>query len=528
MLPPTAQRTLQHRIYIALARVLDKSESWAERAIPALGPYPAAVVGRRLLQRAVQIFTPALLERASRETPDSPGLAWTGIIECAGIRLDNRTGAVGLSTLLVLRSVASFLLHWSAALAFYIRVFFRAGPGDPRPCALLSGVGMESIFSGKDDAPFVEFCREGPIEPLIRAPRILVQYPFARRSLMDDRIRYAPRILPELHATLPAPDTTETASFLRAHLGALAVYLRTILRCPVLCLLGKDFAYEALAASLNRRSAISAILMTNGDYEYQPLWMSDMPGRCFKTYMLWYSTNVTPFIYRDAPLFGPPPFYRYIRVDESCDWSPEHALELKKLRVRAVSHPVGPIVWRVPRRSPPRKSATETRIGLFDVTPLDPQWAQRNALAFSYYSLEVERAFLYDSLAACRSLEEKTGRPTHLILKPKRGYTPHHDSSYIDLVGGLARQGKIVLAGDEGRDLFGFISGLDLVIVAPFSSPAHIARSLGVPALYYDPTGMIDSASAPGGAALVSSSDELVEAVYRILTVTAANPKELG
>lgn len=480
-LPSARQRTVPHRLYTRLGPIYDALDAWAERRVPAVGAYPARAVRRRLLQRvAAHTYWPALTGFAKSEPEDLAG----EMKRWAGLGLD---GSVTITPALFFRTLAAFAAHWASALSF-----FAHSGGDARACALVFGVGPAAFIEG-NDSRFTEYCRKGPVEPL-SAPRLLVEQAADAESVSDASVAYRRRLLPSLKASFPRPGPRETLRFLSDHFAALAGFALETLRLPCLVLLGRDFAYHAMAAHLDRAGALKDVVLTNSDYDNQALWMTDLPGRRFKLHFVWYSTNIVPLVYNDEPVFAMPPQYRYLTADVSWTWSEEHSQELRRLGLGQPCRVAGPIVWSLPAgRSSPRAQAK--RVGIFDVTPVDPEWAKKNGSPFNYYAPSVCCAMLRDAVEVCR---EAGMTP---ILKAKRDYAPYHDRGYVELVRELSRSGGLVVAGPEGSDLLSFISGLDLVIVAPFSSPAHVARHLGVPSIYYDPTGLLS----PAGSLLVKS-----------------------
>ena len=62
------------------------------------------------------------------------------------------------------------------------------------------------------------------------------------------------------------------------------------------------------------------------------------------------------------------------------------------------------------------------------------------------------------------------------------------------------------------------ISGCDFIIVVPWSSPAYVAQSLGIPAIYYDPSGeLLPTFDQLPGIEFASGPEALLKVMRRLL-----------
>jgi len=63
-------------------------------------------------------------------------------------------------------------------------------------------------------------------------------------------------------------------------------------------------------------------------------------------------------------------------------------------------------------------------------------------------------------------------------------------------------------------NLYSLIAGAAVVVVIPYSSPAYVAAQLGVPAIYYDPSGEIVPSQEPHpGVQFVAGPEALLAAL---------------
>lgn len=95
-----------------------------------------------------------------------------------------------------------------------------------------------------------------------------------------------------------------------------------------------------------------------------------------------------------------------------------------------------------------------------------------------------------------------------LRFKPKRIDVSNRDSIYINYLSQLQLEQKVELV-EADINLYTLISSADLINV-PFSSPAFIAAELGVPAIIYDPTSILNcNHCLPDNIEFIQHSDQL-------------------
>ena len=476
------------RGYVEFEKMISRVETWADVAAPSVLGYSGSALARRLVQRIVEIgLVPFIQECARVAACGKPLPSDSGTVRFLDLTVELATGKARLRPLSVIRAVAEFVLHWGhvtgiAMLSFLSR---REQKG---AATLLFGVGNECLKLGDADARFVQFCQNGPVSPLSEATRLIVQTAREIRSVQPNRFGYA-RF--PMFALLQenAQSLGEFLRFMLSHLQAAGAYLCAVVHLPLLSILGRDFAYHALVGHLNRKNLIETVVITNSNYSAQPLWMSHFPERRFLTHMVWYSQNTVPLVYADDPIKVNIPNYRYMRVDASWVWTEGYAAYLRTLAIPGDIHVVGPILWYLPCISAhPKVVSGDIVFVLFDVTPVKDGVAPSIGLFGNYYSAANMTRFLEESMLVAKEMERQTGRRVSVLLKHKRNYsTKIHDQGYIKLVASLASRGDLELIPSE-MNMYELLDRSDLAIVAPYSSPAYVASSLGTHAAYFDPT----------------------------------------
>ena len=281
------------------------------------------------------------------------------------------------------------------------------------------------------------------------------------------------------------------ARALLRHAVALISFSWAVIRCPSVIILGRDAAYHAAAAALNRVGGLQTVVLTNSNYSAQALWMWALPGRRYRTHMVWYSQNSVPVVYADDPVDIPLPNFRFITVDETWVWTEGFRVFLEKLGCRGRYHVVGPILWYLPEASISLRTSTgddEIRIAVFDVTPVRDEVGAHLGLICNYYRTANMVRFIEDIVYACAQTERATGKRVRILLKHKRSYVSTRDPRYIALIEKLSGPGQAIELVSPETNIYSFASSCDLTLVIPYSSPVHVAVSCGRPAIFYDPT----------------------------------------
>jgi len=408
-------------------------------------------------------------------------------MDCDGIVLCPGSGKVAISVRLFISSCFEFALHWVYVLGALLSGMLSARASDLRPATLVFGVGQESLFDNGSDARFIEYCRKGPIAPLVKANRVIVQSVAPSESVLTSEFTYSRIPLATLIRRTHLGAAVR-ANLLIRHLTAPYILLLAAIRFPPLILLARDIAYAFAIKVLDRNDFIEAVVITNSAFTSQPLWMRDATDRKFAVHMVWYSQNVVPFVYIRDGHVSDVPNYRHVRADQMWVWTNGFKDYLEKVGISSSIHVVGPILWYMP--TPPRAhSDTDIRIAIFDVTPVRDDVARRIGLIDNYYSMENMERFIEEAVSVCRELEAITGRRVRVLLKHKRNYNTSHDQRYIELIERITLSGTGVELVPFQSNMYSLVSECDASIVVPYSSPAFVASHLGRHSIYFDPTG---------------------------------------
>lgn len=473
--------------YNRFSEIIEHSEARVIAEAQRLVGYDKGAVGRRLLQRIVELgLNPFLQECAVRHQRGMTAIPPHGAtFDSGGLRFNTSEKRVNITPSLWVRSMIEFGAQWLRILAVVTRSAFRNSTTARRKATLLFGVGIDDILLPGNDMRFLEFCRRGPVAPLRDALYLIVECVAKTTTTDPSYCTYSKYPLFKLVIDFPARGIA-WLRFLRTHIGTGVRFLARCLRHPLAAILARDIAFHALILHLDRAEAIDSVVITNSHYHVQPLWMRALPGRSFTSHMVWYSQNSIPFTYRFDDIRSYLPNHRHIEVDEIWVWTQGFRDYLADRGVRGRIHVVGPILWYL-ANSPYEKKSSREAIVVFDVTPFNSEFAEKMGLTYNYYRSENVQAFINDIIAARDAVASDGHQRLPIKIKHKRTFSPSHDKEYLDLIEDAVKKGTVITVPTE-TNICSLISGAAVVMVIPYSSPAYVAAELRIPTIYYDPT----------------------------------------
>lgn len=505
-----------NHVFRAVDREMVLLHAWLScRAFDVFG-YPASVIIDRLTQLVVDVLLEpyALLVATLNKTSVDSFPAVGTKIRTERFTLEIGTGELSISVKQWMRNQLVFIAHWLYCFFSILSPKFFAD--NAQPAVLVLGFTNRELFVDHSDERLVSYCRSGPIVPLRDGKRFLVQTKL-RKGLVSTHPDFSysrnPLITFLRETRMGAAGRLK---LLGKHVALLFVYVLASIRMPQISLIGKDFPYVVIAADLDRRNAIDAVVLTCSSFTEQQLWMRGL--RNARTHMLWYAQNWKPHAYLYDNLTSDISQLHWIRVDIHWVWTHAFAQYLKSLNPDASVEVVGPIVWYLPEI---RESAKDRiNIVIFDVSPYHDNIALRYGEISNYNHPDNLFVFIKDLLALREELEHIYAMPVSLTLKTKRGFDVAYDRAYFDYIEELGRDGSISLES-HSTNIYTLISSSHLVIVYPFTSPAYIAEYLGIPCVYYDPTRTIiqqDVSDSPELVKFVNSREGLLNTSVSLLS----------
>ena len=250
----------------------------------------------------------------------------------------------------------------------------------------------------------------------------------------------------------------------------------------------------------------------NSGWLYRPLWTYELDSKQSGATLYFYSTNCERF---KTPQGYAAPYYGYSAMNwpHYLVWD-RHQADFVRRAAGAASRvsEVGPIWF---SSNPQAVSMGGDRyIALFDVTPARFSRFCELGPDNEFYTSAVANAFVEDAVTVARQSGAR------ILWKRKRNVGRAAHPAYRRVVESLDQDETVVLLDTE-TSAIRVIEACSAVISMPFTSTAVIARSLGVPSVYYDPSGTVqrDDRAAHGINILIGRSE------LEIWMQEALNPK---
>lgn len=260
-------------------------------------------------------------------------------------------------------------------------------------------------------------------------------------------------------------------------------------------------ALAAQVRTLPADSLAREYLFHNSGWIYRPLWTYDAERSGSAITFYFYSTNVEGFKRSDG---YPPLGYGW----KAATWS--HYLVwddyLAGFVRRAVGEQVnisvvGQIWFQSSAAEMPRFD--KPGVAVFDVTPHRQSRYCTLGLDYEFYIPAISNTFLEHVANATRQIDAV------MLWKRKRKIGSVAHPHYRHFADRLSERGDVALV-DPDISALRVIESSCAVISMPFTSTALIARELGKPTCYYDPTGLIQKDDrAAHGIPILSGPDEL-------------------
>ena len=266
-------------------------------------------------------------------------------------------------------------------------------------------------------------------------------------------------------------------------------------------LLLNQAALAAQARTLPAKFLAREYLFHNSGWIYRPLWTYEAERLGSVISLYFYSTNCEAFKQPDAYpsiYFG----YKAMNWPRYLVWDEYQANFVRRaVGERANVNVVGPIWFQSSAVEMPKFD--KSGIAVFDITPHRFSSYCTLGMGTEFFTPAVVNSFLLHVSDAIKS------HGVLMMWKRKRniGRTAHPQYRY--LANRLAESGHVVLV-EPDISAIRVIESSVAVISMPFTSTALIAREMGKPSVYYDPTGLLQKDDrAAHGIEVLSNTDEL-------------------
>jgi polysaccharide biosynthesis PFTS motif protein len=223
-------------------------------------------------------------------------------------------------------------------------------------------------------------------------------------------------------------------------------------------------------------------MFNNSGWIYRPLWTYEVERRGCDVVMYFYSTNSEPF----KRAGGYPPMYygyRAMNWPRYLVWDDYQADFVRRATDGGAQiDVVGPIWFQGKADDVPCQSRLS--VAVFDVTPTRSSWYRILGLDAEFYVPETVNAFLEHNWQAVLRLQGE------VLWKRKREIGRAAHPRYRACAERLGNACNVRLV-DPAVSAIKVIESAAITVSLPFTSTALLARQLGKPSAYYDPTGTV-------------------------------------
>ncbi len=250
----------------------------------------------------------------------------------------------------------------------------------------------------------------------------------------------------------------------------------------------------------------------NSGWLYRPLWTYELNSKQSRATLYFYSTNCEGF---KTPQGYAGLYYGYSAMNwpRYLVWDRYQADFVRRVTgAEANVSQVGPIWFSSNAETLPTYKGRH--IALFDVTPARFSRFCELAPENEFYTPEVTNAFIQDVVGVVQKYGAR-------ILWKRKRKAPHAHPSYRQLIA-LSDQEETIIQIDPEISAIRVIEACCAVISMPFTSTAIIARSLGKPSAYYDPSRIVQRDDrAAHGIEILTGRNELEDWVQRVFNTKA-------
>ena len=427
-----------------------------------------------------------------------------------------KKNTIRVSAWVICIGIARFLLQWTR-ISYAILRTFRTNPNTEwqnRPFTVLQCFGSERLINR--ETQFWEFIKSKYIDVLQpNACTLIVYGRFPEGPSANGNFFRAKHVLEAVLRMNPPPSTRDLLFLITSQVRSLISFFATLKTFPLVCLLHEDFSLHALMQYLNNRKLIYLWIVDNSSVMQQPLPVTNLPDRHFNTAIVFYSINNKFHLLSDK--FSEAVFlaWKYLFLDFGYAWNLDQASWLRKntgIKFVSIS---GPMLYRLPPapRGLNSKVNKKFEVVIFDNTINSAEhYAEifgKYSAPYNYTTGTMAISFLRDivgSIASISRLSDAYKFRIRIKVKRRQSSTPSFlqsllpnqlrgsrnslDSEYQTVVNNYLLSGRMSNVNTD-HDLYDLIGASDLVISIPYTSINFMADQIGVPSIFYDPTGCL-------------------------------------
>ena len=231
----------------------------------------------------------------------------------------------------------------------------------------------------------------------------------------------------------------------------------------------------------NAKAIANAYYFNNSNLIYRPLWTYEAEKKGSKILAYFYSTGNEPYKTMSDRSSFTSNFFEIMTWSKYLIWD-KGQLEFLDATINNAGkfEIIGPIVF---KNIAINNVTLKNAVMLFDIQPQRYLYSSRLGIDFEYINYSANKAFLEDCIAVTKKLN------LSVALKSKRRLGHNRHKGYLKLIKDLKVKGLKEINSE--KYIIDLIQNSSMVISFPFTSTSRIAKILGVPTVYYDPTGKL-------------------------------------
>jgi len=313
-------------------------------------------------------------------------------------------------------------------------------------------------------------------------------------------------VIPVLNPILPFTHLSSLVRYIAWCMGAILVATWGLLRGRWWhALLLNQAAYAAQVRMVNPEQLAKDYLFHNSSWIYRPLWTYEAERRGARITFYFYSTNCEAFKRKEG--YTPLPYgWQAMSWPYYLVWDEYQADFVRRAVGKTVNISVVRQIWFYTTNAAAIPEFRGRGVAVFDITPTRSSRYCTLGADFEFYIPEICIPFLQD-------IQQVTENAGYMMLwkrkrKLKNKLFAH--PLYLSFAEHLSERENVIEI-DPDISAYQVIETSMIVISMPFTSTALIARELGKPSCYYDPSGLIQKDDrAAHGIPIIRGPEELV------------------